>query len=477
MKKLSSLLGQLLSSTLFALAMVGLILPPNVIAQPGAKPAILTSGLGAEGHLQIEVLKMSSAAELPELFQLRVNDRTLRFEKDGDGYWAYDLERPEKHTFQRVPDLHDVLRWQVERDDSGSFHARVPFDQVAEKTPDDWKVEQPEGASTEPKLDLYGYFDTEAKTMRVASVLPQGSLVDVSVSFTAIDDATLGLNAQGTGEKWLIIVPLATILIILGVVVISCGLLIISQGLICDSVCPNGVQSSSASCVPPSVSCNCQPLGGGGGHCKSTVQTVKAIGLDDGGSLRDLPVKGIQLTRLESSGMEHHGQVMRYLMAEWALVSLDPAKSGGGGGRILAASSNVFSESSLADLAIGEKASALGTALLVAVPPHDDNSRLISLPELKLSAPISSAIAGQVLVQVDFSEDRRLQGLTVLHDNLGGVSAELFNQLRGSLSMSYASDDQHRAVSFALISVGSESRLETVVTYLPKCCCGGVPCV
>lgn len=478
MNRFASTVWSLVSSTLFSLAMFGLIFPPNVFAQPGVKPLLANAGSVSAAQLKIEVLEMSSASELPELFQLSINGHTLRFEREGDGYWAFDVERPENRKFQKLPDLDDVLRWQIERDDSGFFHAEVPLSQVDARAADPHKIVHLGGDAEEPRLNIDGFFDTETKSMRTTSLLPQGELVDVSISFATIDDATLGLAAQGDGEKaFIIVVPVALILIILGVVVISCAALLIAQGFICDSVCPNGVHTASASCVPPQVTCLCTgpPNGGGPGHCGRVIGSVDVIGLGGRGSLRQLPVKGIQLNRFEDSGMKHHGEPMTYLMAEWALVSWDLAKNGGAG-RILASSSAAFSESSLADLGINEKAAGLGTALLVAAPPHDDNSRLVALPELQLTAPITAAAAGQVLVEVDFSEDRQLQGLRVLHDTLGGVSAELLGQLKSSLAMSYASDAQHRAISFALITVGAESRLETAVTYLPKCCCSGVPC-
>ena len=152
----------------------------------------------------------------------------------------------------------------------------------------------------------------------------------------------------------------------------------------------------------------------------------------------------------------------------------------------LGASSPVFSEAvrPLANVLASErtaKGMPPGTALVLALPPHEDNSRRIPMPEFQVAAGRVPADAGrgQVVIRADFGEDRQLQGMDVLYASMGGISDDLARQLERSISLRPINEERHRVVVFALLTIGDKVRLQAAVPFLPKCCCspGGEVCV
>lgn len=227
--------------------------------------------------------------------------------------------------------------------------------------------------------------------------------------------------------------------------------------------------------------------------CWQLAVSVVAMPLDGGRGTFELPSEGIPLRRLEDSDVKHHGQRIRYVMPEWALVSY-PAAGGKDAEQAitLASSSDAFSPAEIEELSrtlalgVGTRAGASsgqGTALLVALPTHEDNSRRIPMPELQVAdgrVPAGSG-RGKVLVRADFADDFRLQALDFLHDTLGGVSHALALHIEKALSLRRFSDQEHRVVVFALLSVADSLEPEIVLSSTPSCCCSpdpeGPPCV
>ena len=222
--------------------------------------------------------------------------------------------------------------------------------------------------------------------------------------------------------------------------------------------------------------------------CCDEVTTVAVLDLQDSGGPLVLPSDKIALRRLEESPAMHHSEPVRYLMEEWALVSynadLDKAMSPA---RIMAHSTYGLDSAVVDGLsnALSAEARTKGAttgermALLVALPPHEANSRKIEMPRLQVaSGPLPmKATPGKVLVRADFSDDHQLQGLQILHDSVGGVSRELALYLEKALSLQRFTDEEHRVVAFALLSVGDAVTVDDSIIFLPKCCCGAEFCV
>jgi hypothetical protein len=117
------------------------------------------------------------------------------------------------------------------------------------------------------------------------------------------------------------------------------------------------------------------------------------------------------------------------------------------------------------------------TTVLVALPTHEANSRAINIPDLQLAPTGQNPTRerGQILVVADFAEDHRLQGLQLVHTDTGAGSWKVMLALERALSLE-PSAGGHRVVTFAWISVGETIKIESYLSYLPRCCCGNVFC-
>ena len=227
--------------------------------------------------------------------------------------------------------------------------------------------------------------------------------------------------------------------------------------------------------------------------CTESASSVVVLPVDGGRVTFELPADGIPLRRLEDGDVMHHGQRIRYLMPEWALVSYSAGGEPGSARAVtLGTSGDAFSETQIEELSrtlalgVGTRAGAssgTGTALLVAMPTHEANSRRIPMPDFQVAETRVPAGSGQgkVLVRADFADDFHLQALDFLYDSLGGVSHALALHIEKALSLRPLSDEEHRVVVFALLSVGDSLEPEIVLSSLPSCCCQtdpeGPPCV
>ncbi|MEM9555195.1 MAG: hypothetical protein AAGC60_13150 [Acidobacteriota bacterium] len=217
-----------------------------------------------------------------------------------------------------------------------------------------------------------------------------------------------------------------------------------------------------------------------GPPCSGVTTEVSMLAFADDAPSLKVPADH-RLTRSEPSTMKHHGEPVTYVMAEWALVDLTPPSGYAEPAvTVRKTSSATFAHAKLAPLdaalrrATGEKAS---TVLVVEHPRHEDNSRAIPMPELRL-APIEDlgAPPGRIMVRADFGEDRQLQGFDVLHDPIG-LDEHQLEQVRDGLSMGYQNEKNHRAVAFAVLEIAEAVTLEKTLTYLPKCCCSNEICL
>jgi hypothetical protein len=189
----------------------------------------------------------------------------------------------------------------------------------------------------------------------------------------------------------------------------------------------------------------------------------------------------IKLSRLEQSPVVHHGEAVRYLMAEWAVVAPSPT-----GARARQRSSQAFDRSLAEQLALASwdqkepsspAAGEAASTLFVALPTHEANSRAIHIPDLQLAPGVRNPTPerGEFLVMADFAEDHQLQGLQLVHTETGAGSWKVMLALERALSLE-PSAGGHRVVTFAWISVGETIKIDSSLSYLPRCCCGDVFC-
>lgn len=254
--------------------------------------------------------------------------------------------------------------------------------------------------------------------------------------------------------------------------------------------------STSGSSSPADCQCvgirddipGCGGGGGGGIGCDSLVNEVAVLHLD-GGDLVRLSTGPVKLSRLEKGEDMHHGEAVSYLMGEWAVLAqgtpaalTDSAPSV----RTLRSSSPEFAASQAYQLranpvaaAGGSSAAAERITIVVATPPHEANSREIPMPALRIASVglLPSAASGKIAIRADFSEAGELVDLEVLHDTLGGISAQLEAYIKQALSLQHVSEKRHRVVAFVVLSVGESLEIDSKLMYLPKCCCGNHFCV
>jgi hypothetical protein len=216
-------------------------------------------------------------------------------------------------------------------------------------------------------------------------------------------------------------------------------------------------------------------------RCEELASSVVALPLRPLGAPRTLPIReGVQLSRLAPSEVVHHGAAVSYLMAEWALVSASV-----NGIEVRQRATAGFDEEAAKEVALaawGQQDSPESVivdqkVLLVAVPSHEPNSRAIAIPELRLQADLlpPTRERGNLLVRADFGEDHRLEGLGLVHSENGAGSWNVMLAIERALTLE-PSTERHRVVTFAWLSIGETIKIESALSYLPRCCCGTVFC-
>jgi hypothetical protein len=209
--------------------------------------------------------------------------------------------------------------------------------------------------------------------------------------------------------------------------------------------------------------------------CDERQSSAVGLNLEGSGAPVELGTVGVPLTRLEPSTVVHHGQEVRYLMAEWALVEATTE-----GVLVRQRSSDTFSDSAAKELFNAMKdVPATGKRLFVAIPTHEANSRRIAIPELRLAeSNTKTRGAGRILVLADFDESRRLQGLEVLDAGGGAATHPVMLHLEQTLNLAPTAEGPHRVVSFVWLAVGDgKVEIDSSLSYLPRCCCGTEFCV
>ncbi|MEM9554132.1 MAG: hypothetical protein AAGC60_07725 [Acidobacteriota bacterium] len=465
------LLGRLAAAFLVSMAMAGLVVPPEVVAQARVHSQAEALGLSADTSILIEILEFDADAGLPTQFNVS-NDQgqAASFELTDDGYAWQSLDDPSVSGVQEIPGLDQTLAWKIQQNSDGFFEAEMPFDSFGATVERHFKAGQ--------TISAYGSWDTESKIASLAAIDSTGVVADVTIDFSSIDGelALTGNWSAATGDnKVIITIPLAALLILLGVSTIACGLMSYWCWLACSLTCEHGVDRVVTAICGVGCTCECKDAPG----CGATTPTgFSTMSIDDDAPGIPLPKSAATtLTRLEPTDEMHHGKPISYLMGEWAVLSI----GGGDTPKILRASSTDFAQGKVAALEQSLKSAVAlepTRTLIVEYPLHPENERKIDMPDLVVQPTLapSGLTDGRVMVRADF-QHRHLARLDVLDANVD-VAPESIAWLQSSLDLEFHSDQNHRVVTFAVLEIDSGS-LKVVETfqYLPKCCdCLGPIC-
>ncbi len=206
--------------------------------------------------------------------------------------------------------------------------------------------------------------------------------------------------------------------------------------------------------------------GGGGGVCGSgAVTTATMASVNSGAMLAAVPGFSA-LTRRDVQGH------MRYLLEDWAVLSVTPAEDDAPTIKVLNASSPPFGDAAAARLR-AQATKASGTVLVVESAEHPRNSRWIPTPRARMVGPSFSggAPGEELVVRADFTDSGRLGRLDVLHST-EPVPGPLVDQIKQHLEMVYQSPKRHRAIAFVILRLGDSVAIRSSVTVVPLCCCG-----
>lgn len=253
------MLSELSISSLFALAIGGLVFPVNLFAQPSR---VLDLGeLEARGHFQIDILEMATGDEMPTRFRVDngAGNRVIFEYRDG-GYTWRDESRPDLNGFQRLPSLNKALSWKAASGADGLMRARVPLADLgyanADSAPFDTKLGFERSA---PAADVLGVYNDEQRAFELAMVTPDQQLVDFTVSFAGLpDEVRLGDSSERPGSKFVITITWVTVLIIIGLATIGCAAIMGLCFWACNASCPNGVKRVISAVCGVGCTCDCK---------------------------------------------------------------------------------------------------------------------------------------------------------------------------------------------------------------------------
>lgn len=232
------------------------------------------------------------------------------------------------------------------------------------------------------------------------------------------------------------------------------------------------------------VECATPPDGGGGGGggggvdpCgsgTSTVNTTSSIGT---GELLSNEPGSYTLDRRDRQGH------MRYLLEEWAVLSVSPGPGRSASVETVNASSARFARAAAAQVRARRASELEDVVLVVEGVDHPRNERWVPTPEVRLrDAPSVDGFQGHDLVlRADFAKTGELVELQVIYAD-GPVSDDLLAEVSERLELVYADSRRHRAIAFVTLDLDGSVTLRSGRVVLPLCCCytdegGGIWCI
>lgn len=219
------------------------------------------------------------------------------------------------------------------------------------------------------------------------------------------------------------------------------------------------------------VSCYTPPDGGGGGGgggsdpCGPGTATVTTASSIETGALLNRGPGAYPLDRRDTQGRT------RYLLEEWAVLSVAPGVGNAPTVGVLNASSQRFAGRAAANLRRAAAQNEHGTLLVVEGVDHPRNERYIPPPDVIFHGAANPESRGQdLVVRADFARTGELLDLQVLYADRE-VSEDLLAVLWEGLEISYADSRRHRAIAFGTFDLGERVTVRSSQTILPLCCC------
>ncbi|HSL84423.1 MAG TPA: hypothetical protein VLF66_16745 [Thermoanaerobaculia bacterium] len=232
--------------------------------------------------------------------------------------------------------------------------------------------------------------------------------------------------------------------------------------VITDGNCP---------CAPD---CGVEPVPPPGQCSESPEVTSSTLGLGETRSadLRELPSGFFSERREVVDGV-------RFIMEDWAVARVEARDSGAVRLLRVAASSSPLlgpkpSVLSMRPAALASE-NAEVIALVIEMPVHPENSRMIPTPVVELR-PAALAYLGDRItaaVRIDVGEDRRIRDTQILYSSgLLPVGIDLAQHLESILQLRYGSEKGHRVIIYGIVEIDAgAARLRESEVVLPLCCC------
>lgn len=232
------------------------------------------------------------------------------------------------------------------------------------------------------------------------------------------------------------------------------------------------------------VDCYTPPDGGGGGGggggvdpCGSSTATVSTTSSISTGELLSNEPGSYTLDRRDQQGH------MRYLLEEWAVVSVSPGPGRSVAVETVNASSPRFARAAAAQVRAGRSPASADVVLVIEGVDHPRDERWMPTPGVRLrNAPSVEGFQGHDLVlRADFAKSGEVVDLQVIHTD-GPVSDDLLAEVSESLELIYADSRRHRAIAFVTLDLDGSVTLRSGRVVLPLCCCytdegGGIYCI
>lgn len=257
MKSLLTVCSDLGMSSLATVALLGLVFPAHLFAQSSWNQA----GIQPATSFQIELLEMSRDRTLPSRFALTGGGRDLVFERDAEGYRWHDANQIGVFGRHALPDLAEVLRWQVSLSAEGELRARIPVARLGPSGVGSEALMSSAGVVGSRRLDdtmaeIVGSFDPEARAYALSVLAPGELALDFTISAEHLSAAASLDNGPSSGGspngQTVIHIPWAILLSIL--IRVSCATIHSVCVWACNQVCGEVATVETAAC---GVGCTC----------------------------------------------------------------------------------------------------------------------------------------------------------------------------------------------------------------------------
>ena len=252
----------------------------------------------------------------------------------------------------------------------------------------------------------------------------------------------------------------------------------------CESACPNCVKNGcNGFCAATPTRCSSEKnaknccMGNLGWACRlCTDQTCTVVGVPRVLSAGAETVAGAEGCPFTLARMEELAPGERFLMEEWAVVTLHDGSAGRVSG-IADASALDFARTKAACLADGRlelkaEAGEKGFALLIDHTVHPMNERHIPTPSLRFETLLTRQVGPEVHAAVRFQVDtsRKVRRVDLLHAD-GPLPKGFLKRVEDRLEIVYETERSHWLSVYAVFRVANGTvELDDFAISLPQCC-------